>query len=87
MPKCKESLTAELKTNAFIEIQYFIFVKSMSSLVNPIMSSAPVDVEKGSLSQYEQEQEASVRKVFVRMPNFYSLTCKGRCLPPFSCSF
>lgn len=35
--------------------------------MNPMIAPGAVDVEKGVPSQYEQEQEASVRKVFVRM--------------------
>lgn len=35
--------------------------------MNPMIAPGAVDVEKGVTSQYEQEQEASVRKVFVRM--------------------
>lgn len=36
-------------------------------MMNPMIAPGAVDVEKGVPSQYEQEQEASVRKVFVRM--------------------
>lgn len=38
-----------------------------STIMNPVMEPGALDVEKGVPSQYEQEQEAIVRKVFVRI--------------------
>lgn len=58
-----------MKTNIQLVVKLYIhsFVLKKSTIMNPVMEPGALDVEKGVPSQYEQEQEAIVRKVFVRI--------------------